>query len=120
MTPETAEAHALSLPGTFMVVQWMGAHVCKVGTEETNKVFAIFSPEAGRVTLKCADTQTAEFLIEIGAASKAPHLPRGGWISLRMSDVGDEEMAERLETSYQTVQSALPKRIKAALRERRL
>ncbi|MEL6584227.1 MAG: hypothetical protein AAFQ36_10385 [Pseudomonadota bacterium] len=44
MTPEAAEAHALALSGTRMVVQWMGAHVCKVGPEGKDKVFAIFSP----------------------------------------------------------------------------
>ena len=116
MTPETAEAHALSFPGTHMVVQWMGAHVCKVGAEGKDKVFAIISPETGRVTLKCADEETARFLIEIGAAAKAPHLPRGGWIALRFSDVGDDEMAERLETSYRTILASLPKKIQSTLR----
>jgi predicted DNA-binding protein (MmcQ/YjbR family) len=117
MTPADAEAYALSLPGTFMVVQWMGSHVCKVGTAERNKVFAIFAGEGeGRVTLKCADEETARFLIEIGAATKAPHLPRGGWIALTVADVGDEEMRERLSTSYEVLKASLPKRVQAALR----
>ncbi|MEL6584228.1 MAG: MmcQ/YjbR family DNA-binding protein [Pseudomonadota bacterium] len=67
------------------------------------------------MTLKCADEETARFLIEIGAATKAPHLPRGGWIALTVTDVGDDEMQERLETSYKTVVASLPKKVQAAL-----
>ncbi|MEL7215188.1 MAG: MmcQ/YjbR family DNA-binding protein [Pseudomonadota bacterium] len=116
MTPAEAEAHALTLPGTFMVVQWMGSHVLKVGTPDKNKMFGVFAgDDEGRVTLKCADDETAAFLIEIGAASKAPHLPRGGWIALTVADVGDDELRERIETSYATVRASLPKAVQAAL-----
>lgn len=116
MTPQAAEAFALSLPGTFMVVQWMGSHVMKVGTPDKNQMFAVFAGEGEeRVTLKCADDETARFLIEIGAATKAPHLPRGGWIALSVPDVGDEELRERLQTSYATVRATLPKGLQATL-----
>lgn len=115
MTPKTAEAYALSLPGAWQVVQWMGSHVCKIGPKGHDKVFAIFAPEKGRVTLKCADIETADFLIEIGAAERAPHLPRGGWIALKVVDVGEDELCERIETSYKIIRASLPKSIQSQL-----
>ncbi len=111
MTEDQIHAHCLNLPGTTMVVQWMGARVYKVA----DKLFAILAQEGERVTVKCADVATAGFLIEMGAAKRAPHLTRGGWISLAVADVGDDEMAERLTTSYTTVRSSLPKRVREAL-----
>ena len=111
MTPEEIHTHCLSLPGTTHVVQWQGASVYKIG----GKVFAIYAGQRNRVTLKCADVETAEFLIEIGAATRAPHLPRGGWISLALEEVEDAEMAERLTTSARTVRATLPKSAQAKL-----
>ncbi|MEM8658306.1 MAG: MmcQ/YjbR family DNA-binding protein [Pseudomonadota bacterium] len=111
MTEDQINTHCLSLPGTHLVIQWKGSRVYKVG----EKLFAILGGEGSRVTLKCADPETAAFLIEIGAAAPAPHLKRGGWISLSVADVGDEEMAERLTTSYTTVRESLPKRVREAL-----
>lgn len=112
MTPAEAEAHALKLLGTFMVVQWMGSHMLKVGTADKSKMFGVFAGEdEGRVTLKCADDETAAFLIEIGAASKAPHLPRGDWIALTVADMGDDGMRKRMETSYATMRASLPKSV---------
>lgn len=111
MTEEQIHGHCLGLPGTTMVVQWMGARVYKVA----DKLFAILAQEGERITVKCADVETAEFLIEIGAAKRAAHLTRGGWISLTVADVDDGEMAERLTTSYNTVRASLPKRLREAL-----
>lgn len=111
MTKDDIDAHCLSLPGAHKVVQWKGAQVYKVA----EKLFAIIGGDGGRITLKCADAETAAFLIEIGAATPAPHLKRGGWISLQIDDVGDEEMAERVTTSYATVRDSLPKRLREAL-----
>ena len=111
MTPDQIHAKCIAQPGTTHVVQWQGAQVYKIG----GKVYAIYADRSDRITLKCADVETAEFMIEIGAASRAPHLPRGGWISLPREDTGDEEMAERLATSYATVRASLPKSAQAAL-----
>ncbi len=111
MTPDEIKSHCMSLPATTHVVQWMGCDVYKVG----GKVYGIVAPERGRVTLKCADVNTANFLIEIGVAETAPHLPRGGWVSIGLTDVAPDDLAERLETSYRTIRKGLPAKIRDTL-----
>ncbi|WP_316016012.1 MmcQ/YjbR family DNA-binding protein [Roseobacter sp. HKCCA0434] len=111
------EDHAGNLPGAWMVVQWMGAHVFKVGEGEKGKVFAIFADRTNRVTLKCKDAETAAFLIEIGAAEKAPHLPRGGWAAFDLDAVDAEDLKARIETSYAAVCATLTKAEQAKLSE---
>lgn len=109
---EAEIAHAcLSCPGATRVVQWRGARVFKVG----DKVFAILPADGSRLTLKCADPETAALLIEVGAARRAPHLPRGGWVSLDRAGTPDDEMRARVETSYRTVRASLPKSVRETL-----
>ncbi|MEO0913513.1 MAG: MmcQ/YjbR family DNA-binding protein [Pseudomonadota bacterium] len=110
MTPDEIETHCMALKGTTRVIQWMGAHVYKVG----GKVYAIYADQRDRVTVKCADVETAEFLIEIGVAERAPHLPRGGWVSLP-AEMEPGDLEARLTTSYETVRDALPKAAREAL-----
>lgn len=112
---QALEDHCAALPGTMMVVQWMGAHVFKVGTPDKAKVFAIFADRTNRVTLKCADAETAAFLIEIGAAEKAPHLPRGGWAAFDLDATGEDDLKQRLTTSYSAVRATLSKAAQAEL-----
>ncbi len=111
MTPQMIESQCMALPDTTRVVQWQGAHVYKVG----GKVYAIYADMFDRVTVKCADVETAEFLIEIGAAIRAPHLPRGGWVALDCAGTDDAELAERLTTSYNAVRASLPKSVREGL-----
>ena len=115
---QALEDHAASLPGAWMVVQWMGAHVFKVGPGEKAKVFAIFADKTARVTLKYADAETAAFLIEIGAAEKAPHLPRGGWAAFAFNDVDEDDLKGRIETSYDAVRATLTKAAQAEIAPR--
>ncbi len=84
-------------PGTF---------VWKVG----GKMFCICGE--GGVTVKCRDEGSAEFLIDLGLAERAPYLKRGGWVRLRWDD---DALEERLRASYETVRDALPKRLRQAL-----
>ncbi|MEM8789561.1 MAG: MmcQ/YjbR family DNA-binding protein [Pseudomonadota bacterium] len=109
MTEAEIDAHCLACPGATKVVQWADARVYKVG----EKVFAILPRSADRITLKCPDPEMAAFLIEIGAATRAPHLPRGGWVSLPVTETGD--LAARLTQSYDTVRASLPKRVRGSL-----
>lgn len=109
------DEHAASLPGAFMVVQWGDAHVYKVGPPEKAKVFAILGLQANRVTVKCQDVDTADFLIEIGAAERAKYLPRGGWVSFDMNYTALDDLLGRIDTSYDTVRAGLTKAVQAAL-----
>jgi len=85
-------------------------NVWKVG----NKIFAITNAPNG-VSLKCADSPTAELLIDMGRASKAPYLPRGGWVLIEWGTMDAQEVAERLKTSYDTVRASLTKKAQADL-----
>ncbi|MHC0054975.1 MmcQ/YjbR family DNA-binding protein [Actibacterium sp. D379-3] len=78
-------------------------------------IFALLARGSGRVSVKCPDTQMAEMLISVGRAGKAPYLPRGGWIAIDLDQLDESEVRERLLDSYQTVRSALPKRVQAEL-----
>ena len=104
MTRDEIDSHCKSLPGAEMVVQWEGCHVWKVG----GKVFAISVPDQERITFKCDHPDTAAFLIEIGVATIAPHLPRGGWVAMAYATEAADLVA-RVSTSYKTVFAALPK-----------
>lgn len=85
-------------------------NVWKVG----NKIFAITNAPNG-VSLKCADAPTADLLIDMGRARKAPYLPRGGWILVEWGTMEADEVTERLVTSYATVHASLTKKVQAEL-----
>lgn len=112
---ETLEEIATALPGATMVVQWGGAHVFKVGIGDKAKVFAILGLQQDRITVKCQDVDTANFLIEIGAAQRAKYLPRGGWLSFDLTQTAPDDLRERLEISYDTVRSGLTRAAQAQL-----
>ncbi|MEL6679533.1 MAG: MmcQ/YjbR family DNA-binding protein [Pseudomonadota bacterium] len=111
MTETEIEAACMALPGSYRVIQWMGAHVYKID----EKMYAIWGDRTGLLTIKCADVETAEMLLEVGAAQPAPHLPRGGWVAIKPGDFADDEVRERLRTSYLTVRASLSKSKQAAL-----
>ncbi|MCP5085894.1 MAG: MmcQ/YjbR family DNA-binding protein, partial [Rhodobacteraceae bacterium] len=91
---------------------WGGGHdVWKVG----GKSYAIMGTQNEGVTLKCADSGTAQMLIEVGRAEKAPYLPRGGWVFIRFGAMESPELAERLRSSYLTVHRSLTKKLQATL-----
>ncbi len=100
---------ALALPSATHVGQWQGCDVYKVG----GKVFAIFVPPKNRLTVKCDSEDTARMLIEVGAAVRAPHLPRGGWVAFDAETLNNDECATRICASYEVVRSALPRRLQA-------
>ena len=111
MTEDEIETACIALPGTYRVIQWMGAHVNKID----EKMNAIWGDKTGLLTIKCADAETAKMLIEVGAARPAPHLPRGGWIAIVPGEFAAEEVVERLRTSYTTVRASLSRSKQAAL-----
>ncbi|SMX41683.1 MmcQ/YjbR family DNA-binding protein [Actibacterium lipolyticum] len=79
------------------------------------KIFALCGHGEGRVSVKCADPEKAAMLIDVGRATKAPYLPRGGWVSIPFTSTDPDEVKERLSESYQTIRSSLSKKIQASL-----
>lgn len=111
MTPAEIKTHCLSHPGASHVVQWGDDHVFKVA----GKMFAAHGSYGVAITLKCESPDAAAMLIEIGAARRAPYLPRGGWVSFDLDDLEDHELRARLTASYEMVKGGLPKRVQAEL-----
>ncbi len=109
MEIDELDALCLGMKGTEKVIQWMGAHVYKVG----GKVFAILAPEAGRLTLKCDSPDKAEMLIEAGIAERAPHLPRGGWAAFR--GLEGDDLRSWVTESYDAIKASLTKKKQAEI-----
>jgi predicted DNA-binding protein (MmcQ/YjbR family) len=101
-----------SFPGAEVSDPWGGGHDC---WKVAGKMFALIGTMDDGVTLKAASPETAAMLIEVGHAEANRYLPRGGWIHLPWGRAAEDELAERLRTSYETVRASLPRRVQAAL-----
>ncbi|MBE2276833.1 MAG: MmcQ/YjbR family DNA-binding protein [Rhodobacteraceae bacterium] len=100
------------LPGAEWSDPWGGGHdAWKVG----GKMFACLGVnEALGVAVKCADVETAQLLIEVGRARRAPYF-HASWVSIPWGLVAEEELAERIETSYRLIRGKLPRAVQAGL-----
>lgn len=84
------------------------------------KMFACFGHVDHRTSnteyasVKCADVETAQMLIDVGAAQKAPYFHRS-WVQLNLQTLGADEAAHRIALSYAAVHAKLPKSVKQAL-----
>lgn len=102
-------AAAMGLVSVFMTEQWMGSHVYKVGDADRFKMFAILSPGQSKLTLKTDSPDVADLLIQAGVAERNAHLPRGGWVALKLDLLSPDDVSERLTTSHALVAATLPK-----------
>ena len=112
MTRAFVNRFCATLPGAAHSDPWGGGHdAWKVG----GKLFAVVGAVDEAVSVKCRDAETAELLIEMGRAERAPYMHRS-WVRIRLGEGGDEdELAERLLASYRLIHAALPKKVRAAL-----
>jgi predicted DNA-binding protein (MmcQ/YjbR family) len=84
------------------------------------KMFACFGHAENRakntdsVSVKCPDIETAQMLIDAGAATRAAYFHRS-WVSLALAGLDEAEAAHRVAVSYETVRAGLPKKIREAL-----
>lgn len=87
------------------------------------KMFACFGHTDNRETnteaasVKCPDVETAEMLIDAGAARKAAYFHRS-WVSLDLAGLTPDEARHRIEVSYDTVRAGLSKALRDGLGER--
>jgi predicted DNA-binding protein (MmcQ/YjbR family) len=99
------------LPGAEVSDPWGGGHdAWKVG----GKMFACIGAVQAGVSVKTPDVETAGLLIEMGRAERARYFHRS-WVFLPWGSVPEEEVRERLVTSYGIVRGGLPKKVQAAL-----
>ena len=110
MTRETVNLICRDLPGAECSDPWGGGHdAWKVG----GKMFACIGSAGDGVSVKTPDIETAQMLIDAGAAEKAPYFHRS-WVRLPWSS-DEEELRHRLETAYAVIRSGLTKKLQATL-----
>lgn len=112
MSRDLVNLHCATLPGAIWSDPWGGGHdAWKVG----GKLFAVVGASDGHgVSVKCSDIDTARLLIDIGRAEPAPYFHRS-WVRLPWGRVPDEEMCDRLTTSYRAIRAGLPRKVQAVL-----
>jgi predicted DNA-binding protein (MmcQ/YjbR family) len=115
MTPQQLFDYCLAKPGAWRDEPWEGDVVVKVG----GKIFAFVGAEpASQVGLKCGATREIadEWLHRYpDDASVMPYIGRSGWNTLRIGGaIPDDELAEAIDASYETVVSKLPKKDRPA------
>lgn len=85
-----------------------GSDVWKVG----GKIFTVTSDQG--TVVKTDSVETATLVIEMGRAIRAPYF-HASWILLPPGRVKDDELTERIATSYALIRASLPKKVQAAL-----
>lgn len=111
MTRALINSHCATLPGAVVSDPWGGGHdAWKVG----GKMFAVVGVMDDGVSVKCADAETAQLLIEMGRAVRAPYF-HSSWVRVPWGMVSDDELRERLDISYRIIRGSLPKKVQAAL-----
>lgn len=110
MSREIVNAFCTTLPGAEVSDPWGGGHdAWKVG----GKMFAVTGAESPGVSVKTADVETAEMLIESGIAQRAAYLHRS-WVQLRWG-IAEDEIHHRIAESYRLIRASLPKRVQTSL-----
>ncbi len=66
------------------------------------------------VDVKCPDPETAQMVIEMGHGLRAKYL-HASWVTVPFGLVGDDELRERILTSYQLIRAKLPRKVQAGL-----
>lgn len=74
------------------------------------KMFACFGDRIDGVCTKTDSIDTAAMLIDAGAATRAPYFHKS-WVLVNF-DAGEDELRHRLQTSYDIIVKALPKRLR--------
>jgi predicted DNA-binding protein (MmcQ/YjbR family) len=79
-------------------------------------MFACVGAVDAGVSVKCADVETAQMLIDAGVARRARYFHRS-WVNLP-DETADDELAHRVTGSYDLVRGKLPKKIRETLPSR--
>lgn len=104
-------AFCAGFPGAGVSQPFGPDHDCwKVGA----RMFAIIGQTGDGVSVKTEHVDTARLLIETGRAIRAPYL-HASWARIPFGRVGDDELCERIATSYALIRAGLPKKVQAAL-----
>jgi predicted DNA-binding protein (MmcQ/YjbR family) len=100
-------AAALALPGAWEDSPWDGDTVAKVG----DKIFVFLGEQSVGVKSASSRQEADEWLHRYpDDASVLAYIGRHGWNSLRLGGaIGEDELLEAIETSYDIVVAGLPR-----------
>ncbi|MBT0956984.1 MmcQ/YjbR family DNA-binding protein [Alphaproteobacteria bacterium KMM 3653] len=114
MSRDTVNALCKALPGAEWSSPFGPDHdTWKVG----GKIFAQIGAVTPGVILKTPDTETAQLLIEVGAATKAPYF-HGSWALFDWDKTEAQDMEARIAQSYDLIRASLTKKVQASLAPR--
>tara|TARA_R110002049_G_scaffold23545_3_gene83404 strand:- start:129813 stop:130169 length:357 start_codon:yes stop_codon:yes gene_type:complete len=110
MTREIVNDICHAFPGAEVSDPWGGGHdAWKVG----GKMFACIGSLDTGVSVKTPDVETAQMLIDVGAAVRAPYFHKS-WVFLDW-DTPHDDLRHRLEHSYDLIRAGMTKKAQAAL-----
>ncbi|MEO1639394.1 MAG: MmcQ/YjbR family DNA-binding protein [Pseudomonadota bacterium] len=109
MTRATIDAICAAFAGATAADPTTELDSWKVG----GKMFACFGDRIDGVCVKTDSVETAQMLIDAGAATKAPYFHKS-WVLVRFETAPDE-LQHRLNISYDIVRKGLPKKVRDAL-----
>ena len=113
MTRETVNRICSAFPGAEVSDPWGGGHdAWTVG----GKMFACIGSVGDGVSVKTPSVEDAALLIDMGHAVKAPYFHRS-WIKIDWGTVPDDELRDRIETSYRLIFGSLTKKAQRAITE---
>jgi predicted DNA-binding protein (MmcQ/YjbR family) len=100
-------AAALALPGAWEDSPWDGDTVAKVG----DKIFVFLGEQSVGVKSASSRQEADEWLHRYpDDASVLAYIGRHGWNSLRLGGaIGEDELLEAIEASYEIVVAGLPR-----------
>jgi predicted DNA-binding protein (MmcQ/YjbR family) len=106
MTRDLVNEICKALPGAEWSDPWGGGHdAWKVG----DKMFACIGITNDGVSVKTPSVEDAQLIIEMGGGVKAPYFHRS-WVRVDWGAVPEDELRQRIQTSYEIVFSGLTKK----------
>lgn len=109
MSRETVNQICTTLPGAVASDPTTELDSWKVG----GKMFACFGDRIDGVCVKTDSVDTAQMLIDAGAAARAPYFHKS-WVLVSFESPGDE-LAHRIAVSYDIILKGLPKKVRDAI-----
>lgn len=109
MTRDEINQLCASHPGAVLSDPTQELDSWKVG----GKMFVCFGDRINGFCAKTDSIDTAQMLIDAGAATKAPYFHKS-WVLVSF-DVNEDEAAHRIATSYDIIRKGLPKKLRETL-----
>ncbi|MCC1495101.1 MmcQ/YjbR family DNA-binding protein [Cognatishimia sp. F0-27] len=106
MSRETCDTLCAALPGA----QWADPADGKLASWKVgDKMFACFGTTEPGVSVKTPSVEDARLLIEMGRATRAKYF-HASWVRLDLETLPEDELRDRITTSYRLVVASLPKK----------